>query len=646
MNHYRADIDGLRALAVLAVIAFHARPALLPGGYAGVDLFFVISGFLITNLISKELALGAFSLAGFYNRRIKRILPAYIVVALATLLAAAYLLIPNDYVFYTTSLAASWAFASNVFFSLLSWGYFGQRTEEFPLLHTWSLSVEEQFYFVYPLLLLGLHRYFPRWRNAALLALAVALLALSELKAAKVGAYFLLPYRAHELLAGALAACAARRVPGGAAATAQALAGLVLALGSLVLLHRQSPYPGLHSLPPALGAALLIHAGGRANAVSSLLGSRPLAAIGKISYSLYLWHWPIFSFLRYRGIALDTVNTGLAIAASFALAYLSWRYIEMPARRQSRLPLRVTLPMYYALPAAVFLAVGLHSYATEGAPGRFSSAERQLIASYSFERDLTGACAIRSGEYRGVTLEHLQTHCTVGAGAEPPRLLLFGDSHANHFKPFLAQLALAGHLRMAYFVEGSCSPIDLHDGGNTAPTPCQRRNADLLALASHFHYVALAGLWQYQGRETQFSRELDAAMGRITAAGAIPVVFKDNPAIAKDLSRCVLHRRRGWLSADTDCDIARPLVDAAQGSMDRVIDMLQQRYPQAIVIDPKRVMCDHRVCATAIGDTALYKDANHINLKASELLAQRYLVQEGNPLLAQTPPQHTMSGAQ
>ncbi|MDB5839408.1 MAG: acyltransferase, partial [Herminiimonas sp.] len=138
---YRPDVDGLRAIAVLAVIAFHANPKILPGGFAGVDVFFVVSGFLITGLIYKGLEQGSFRFLDFYTRRIKRILPAYIVVALATLVISTFLLIPNDYIFYTTSLAASWGFAANVFFSMLSWGYFGQRTEEFPLLHTWSLSV-------------------------------------------------------------------------------------------------------------------------------------------------------------------------------------------------------------------------------------------------------------------------------------------------------------------------------------------------------------------------------------------------------------------------------------------------------------------------------------------------------------------------
>jgi peptidoglycan/LPS O-acetylase OafA/YrhL len=633
---YRPDIDGLRALAVLAVIGFHASAASVPGGFAGVDIFFVISGFLITDLIAREMEQGKFSLAEFYNRRVKRILPAYVVVALFTLAVSSYLLIPNDYVFYTTSLAASWGFVSNVFFSLLSWGYFGQRTEEFPLLHTWSLSVEEQFYFFYPLLLMFLYG---RWRRhivPILLALALAGLVLSQWQSASVGAFFLLPYRAHELLIGALCAFALARSRPASAARATTFAGLGLALatGSLLLLRPQYHFPGVNSLFPCLGAAFLIYGGARPNPVSRLLGARLPVAIGLMSYSLYLWHWPVFSFLRYRHITLDAPTGAAAVALSVLLAYLSWRFIEVPARRQRTMRLRASLPLYYGAPAAFFLAIGLYSYATEGAPGRFPAEARQLIASYSFERDLTGACAIKSGQYQGVTLAYLQANCTVGAArAGQAELLLFGDSHANHFKPFVEQLASDAQLKLSYFVEGSCSAIDLFEPGTgqSAPTPCQRRNADLLALAPHFRFVVLASLWQYKGHEALFDRHLEGAVRRIVAAGAIPVVFKDSPSIATDLSHCVLYQRRGWIDAGANCSMPSAAVDAAQGSMNRVIDALHRRYRQMIVIDPKLVMCDATACATSFGNTALYKDGNHLNAKASQLLAQRYLAREGNP---------------
>ncbi|GJI94047.1 acyltransferase [Duganella caerulea] len=633
-GRYRADIDGLRALAVLAVMAFHLSPAALPGGFAGVDVFFVISGFLITGVITQALQRGEFSLARFYQRRIVRILPAYALVSAVTLAAASYLMTPNDYLFYTTSLATSWGFVSNLFFSMLSWGYFGQRTEEFPLLHTWSLGVEEQFYFLYPLLLPWLWRRAPRLLVPLLALLAALGLALSEWRTGVVGSYFLLPYRAHELLAGALTAWLVARAapPSRARATLCALGGAALALGAALWLNRGTPFPGLRSLYPCLGAALLLYAGARDNPVSALLRHRWLVRIGLMSYSLYLWHWPVLSFLRYRRVELSGASAVAAVAAMFALAWLSWRYVELPARRRPA-PFRRGLLRYYAAPAAVFLLVGLVSYGTEGLPQRFSADARELLSSYSFERDLGGDCAQRAGEYHGVSLAHLERRCAFGAdGAAAPSVLLYGDSHAHHFKPFVDLLARRAALRAVYFVEGSCDPLDLPPAPPAPASGCQRRNADLLRLAPRFRYVVVAGRWQYKGEEALFAARLRTVARQVTAAGATLVVFKDNPSVQRDLSRCVLFRKRGWIPAGSDCDMSAAEVRDEQGSMDGVIDALQAQQPALQVIDPKRASCDAVRCLTAIGNTALYKDANHLNTRAAALLGMRYMTMVGNPL--------------
>ncbi|HZX26991.1 MAG TPA: acyltransferase family protein [Telluria sp.] len=639
---YRPDVDGLRAVAVLSVLAFHASAALLPGGFAGVDIFFVISGFLITQLICAEAAAGTFTLGGFYLRRVRRILPAYIAVSLATLAAASWLLIPSDYVLYTTSLAASWGFAANVFFSLSSWGYFGQRSEEYPLLHTWSLSVEEQFYFLFPLLLVWLLRR----RRGALLPLAAmcaAGLVLSEWRVERVGSYFLLPYRAHELLLGALAAMLARaRPPAGARAAGWCTgAGLVLAGASLFLLNRELRFPGLNSLAPCVGAALVLYGGTRPNRVSGLLAVRPMVAVGLISYSLYLWHWPLFAFLRYRYGAVTPTMAALAALAAFALAALSYRYIEKPARHA-----RLTLPRaalrYYAMPTALFLFVGAWSWISSGIPARFPPATRALIASYSFERDLSGDCALKSGEFQAVSLERLERECAFGAEGEPPSVLLYGDSHANHFKPFVEALARRAGRRAVYFVEGSCSADDLPEDG-APPTACQRRNLAMLELAGRFRYVVLGTLWKYQGQEGQFARRLERVTARIAQAGAVPVLFKTAPWTYSDHSRCVLHRARGWIASDTPCTLDRADVDRAIGRMDAVLDALARRHPGVLVIDPKPLTCSGGRCATNIGQLALYKDANHLNAPAARVLGEQYAARFGNPFRPVTAPIATVT---
>ncbi|HEY4541671.1 MAG TPA: acyltransferase family protein, partial [Noviherbaspirillum sp.] len=502
---YRPDVDGLRALAVLAVIAFHASATTLPGGFVGVDIFFVISGFLITGLIVKGIEGGNFSFADFYTRRIKRIFPAYMLVAMVTLVVASFLLIPNDYIFYTTSLAASWAFLSNVFFSMLSWGYFGQRTEEFPLLHTWSLSVEEQFYFLFPLVMIGLYRYLRAYVVPALVVLTLVFVTISEMKTGEVKTYFLLQSRAHELLIGALTWFLTQRAPMRSTALANfwIAAGMALMIGSMFLFNQDTPFPGINSLYPCIGAALVIYAGRTPNSLTPVLRHRVLVGIGLLSYSLYLWHWPIFSFLRYRRIELSWDVALAAVALAFVLAALTWRFIEQPVRKQRSLRFRRAFVQLYVLPAALFMSVGLYSYVTEGAPLRFPSEMRDLIASYSFERDLGRNCSIRDEDYRRIDLAYLTERCAFGdMNRGRPEVLLMGDSHAHHFKPFVEHLSHHARLKAVFHVQGSCYPTDLQasmpglmQAGATEQSTCQRRNADLLAIAGQFRYVVLAGFW-------------------------------------------------------------------------------------------------------------------------------------------------------
>src|SRR3569623_1499310 len=641
---YRPDIDGLRALAVLAVIAFHASARILPGGFAGVDVFFVISGFLISGLIIRGMESGSFRFAEFYTRRIKRILPAYIVVALATLFVSSFLLIPNDYIFYTTSLAASWAFLANVFFSMLSWGYFGQRTEEFPLLHTWSLSVEEQFYFLFPLLLLILFRYFRRHVVAALCVLGIAFLWLSELKTGHIQSYFLLSSRAHELILGALTFYLSRRFPPASKALASLLAvlGMTLMLGSLFWLNSGRPFPGINSLYPCVGAALLIYAGSTENLLTPVLANRAVVFIGLISYSLYLWHWPIFSFMRYRRIDINLVNGTLAVAFAFLLAYLTWKFIEMPVRANRKITFKPAFVRYYALPAAFFMAVGLYSYVTEGAPLRFPAETRQLISSYSFARDLTRSCSIRPEDYRIVSVDYLNTHCAFGdLQQKKPEVLLIGDSHADHFKPFLDELASRARMRALFHVQGGCFPIYLPDDGPKPEpasdlTTCRRHNEDLLAYAGQFKYVALAGFWASEYDEN-FEKRLETAVGKIVKSGATPVIFKDNPSSEQDMSRCVLYKKRGWIPESSNCNLSYEAAMRIQAPVERDIDHVKKKYPAPINVDPKRVMCDGKECLTSIGFIALYKDSNHINTVAAKLLGDRYIGAAGNPLAPHAP---------
>ncbi|HEY3731937.1 MAG TPA: acyltransferase family protein [Steroidobacteraceae bacterium] len=632
---YRSDVDGLRALAVLAVIVYHANAHWLPGGFAGVDIFFVISGYLISGLIAKEIDRGSFRFANFYKRRIKRILPVYAVVCVAVTAISLYLLNVNDLIYFSASLAASWGFASNVFFSLLSGGYFDARFALFPLLHTWSLGVEEQFYFAFPMLLALTMRYQRRRLLPIVLIATVGFVLLSQAHATDPSAYYLLQFRAHELLLGVIAMLASRDFPlrSVACATILFVTGLAVTVASLFLIDPTLGFPGFQSLLPCLGAGLVIYAGAKANAVRVLLTNRPIVLVGLMSYSLYLWHWPILAFLRYRGITLDTGVIAGAVAVTFALSYLSWRLVELPVRENTAVEFKAAALRYYVLPAVVFIAFAAYAYSSHGIPLRFSPDLRALMSSYSRETDLSRACSTRPLDEPAVTLAGLAASCTLGATGQPKaQILLFGDSHANHVEPFLDIVARAANLAGVFHIMGGCPPTVRSDSVPTVEsfTPsCVRHNRQLLDLAGNFRFVVLGGQWSSAG--AKFEQDLQAAVAQIVRAGATPVVFRDVPASATDLSLCVLRKARGWLAASTRCEIPAAVARAQQAPFNLQIDQVAAKYPGMIVIDLARVLCDADHCNGRIDNAAVYRDTNHLNETASRMLAREYLSAVGNP---------------
>jgi peptidoglycan/LPS O-acetylase OafA/YrhL len=340
---YRAEIDGLRALAVIPVVLFHAGFGLFAGGYVGVDVFFVISGYLIASIIVSEMREGRFSFVRFFERRARRIIPALYAVLIATLPLGWFFMLPDNFENLGQGVVATVGVSNNILLLLTS-GYWDLANEYKPLLHTWSLGVEEQFYFVFPLVLLWL---VPRGRRTTLIVFAIA--AVASLVAAQwfvmhepLAAFFLLPMRAWELLMGAMFAVMCRSDRGhalrlGGAGGALAWLGLALILAPVVLYDSTTPFPGLAALPPTLGTLLVIMFASDTNAVGRLLSRRVLVAIGLGSYSAYLWHQPIFAFLRLLSPEHPSVPAVvLAILATAVLSYASWRFIEQPFRSREK----------------------------------------------------------------------------------------------------------------------------------------------------------------------------------------------------------------------------------------------------------------------------------------------------------------------
>src|SRR5579863_4506512 len=337
---YRADINGLRGIAVILVVLYHLGIRSVRGGFIGVDVFFVISGFLISAIILSDVQAGKFSLGRFYERRIRRIGPALLFMMCGTIVLAYFYLLPSEMKNFAKSLLSAAFSSANIFFWSKS-GYFDTSADTQPLLHTWSLAVEEQFYLVFPLLIMAIHKWAPKR-----LKLAVVLLALTSLVVGSIQAFvspssaFFLPFgRAWEFLLGTLLFLKVfpefekRRAREIAAAS-----GLALILAAGLFYSPKTPFPGLSALVPCVGTALIIVAGTRSTTiVGRLLSTKPMVGLGLISYSLYLWHWPILVFQRLGTLLINVASAHVTQAVIFAVAltvsYLSWRFVEEPFRR-------------------------------------------------------------------------------------------------------------------------------------------------------------------------------------------------------------------------------------------------------------------------------------------------------------------------
>ncbi len=536
LPHHRRDIDGLRALAIVPVVFFHAHLPGFGGGYVGVDIFFVISGFLITGILAREIDAGRFSLAGFYERRARRILPALLVMLVAVLGLAAWLYLPGDFAGVPRSGLAALLFASNLWFFAHT-GYFAGGAETMPLLQCWSLAVEEQFYILFPLLLRGLAGRSARVRLGLVAGLAVVSFGWALAKQASTDgfAFYMLPPRGWELMAGALLALGeVRQVRGRWWREGLALAGLGLIAGAVFGYSRATVFPGLAALPPVLGAVLLLHVA-PGTTVGRLLASAPLVGIGLISYSLYLWHWPLLVFAEY---ARDEALSGGWRIGYFAMAGLagwaSWRWIETPFRDGRRFDgariLRWSaggLVMAGALCGAL-LPLG-------GWPGRFGAAVNRYDAARGDFSPRRAACLSRAvgGE---------RPACNLGAGV-PPDTLLWGDSHGVELAYALGEARGAQHRAVMQRTRGSCPPVI---GFTVANDPdCARFNAEVLArivATPAIREVWLAGFWASPAyARPGTAAQLTATLAALRRAGKAVVLVGPVPPQGFDVPRRLAH---------------------------------------------------------------------------------------------------------
>ncbi|TIP08670.1 acyltransferase family protein [Mesorhizobium sp.] len=452
---YRADIDGLRAVAVISVIAFHLSRTLLPGGYLGVDIFFVLSGYLITLILWREALKGQFSILRFYERRIRRIMPALLFLLIVATVVSVFLLLPADLTGYGKSMLASIGFVANIYF-LLDTDYFSRAAEQKPLLHVWSLGVEEQFYIGFPILIAAFARFWPRATLPAIALLTLGSLA-SNCLALRMGgaspAFFLLPTRAWELGAGAIVALLPPdRVPRGI------VVGVLGTIGAFaILIGIASPVEVFRSIPVALpvviGTMLVISAtGSRQSPFNRLLGTDPFVFIGLISYSLYLWHWPVIVFSQYYLIRdLNVGEMMIAVVGMTLLAVISWRYVERPFR--SRALAAQTVFLAAAAGAATLVAVASVFVWSNGLPARMSGEAATINAAVG-----TGSRRCLISDY--VTIGAARA-CALNLPTRNPsdaNVVLLGNSHAQMYGSLWESIFAAKGLNGLMVTRDGCMP--------------------------------------------------------------------------------------------------------------------------------------------------------------------------------------------
>jgi peptidoglycan/LPS O-acetylase OafA/YrhL len=630
---YRADIDGLRAIAILSVVLFHIDSSLLPGGFTGVDIFFVISGYLISKIIISDLQAERFTFFNFWMRRARRILPALLFM-LGTVSAVAFiLLLPDDLKSYAKLLLSSLWFTANIRLADEK-GYFDPEDQNNPLLHVWSLSVEEQYYLLWPaLLVLAWRKLDFKWRVAGLGLLLGVSLGFSEWASHYYPkqAFFNLASRAFELLIGAAIAIYQDRLKLSrrAAQMAGALGGVLIG-SSFALISEQTRFPGFAALLPCLGAALLLLSGTAGNTITtaSLLSSRVLVGIGRISYSWYLWHWPPLAFLRYyfdRPLVWPEIL--LALAIGFAMTMVSWRFVEQPFRgtaEPSRFKRRF-LPGAIVASLALF-ALGATVTALKGAPQRLGSEAAALL------QDLTkkvGAGCV--GAIREVG--SLQV-CEFGRPAvDQASVLLWGDSHANHYLPAMNYVAAAqGVTGLAYITNG-CLPFIAPEATLYNPRKnCKQANDATLALLKtrpDLSVVVLAARWSGgaplsagDARLSIFKRNLIETIAALQGMGKTVIVLGQVPTIPFRADDCML-RKVQLNQASRNCEYY-PTSRVVKNELlvADVVNEVSAAHGIGQAYFPNRQFCDEMTCRVVNeANMPLYRDNNHLTERGALYLA-------------------------
>lgn len=619
---YRAEIDGLRALAVLPVIFFHAGFEWFSGGFVGVDVFLVISGYLITTLIVSEISEGKFSLVNFYERRARRILPGLLFVMAVSLPFAMFLLKPLELKNFGQSLFATSTFASNVLFWVES-GYFEPAAELKPLIHTWSLALEEQYYLLFPIFMIATWQLGNKWILSFLSLIFLSSLGLAEWAANQTdqpelisAAYYLLPTRVWELLIGVFVALWLRNnhfFESIILNQIMSVIGVLMIAGSILFFDANTPFPSLYTLVPVIGTALLILCCVKNTPVYDLLTMKPLVGLGLISYSAYLWHQPVLAFARHL-VSEDLSSFVALLLCTFSLmmAWLSWRFIERPYRGSKNFGRRSVF-LQASLAMSVFSVLGLYIHLSNGIfythPKNLEIKNSYEDVNYFFEYLKSDFDPCEKEEYLdGVDMFAGINRCFTSRSGKP-KVAVFGDSHAEHLYIGYEEATLNpsvylirgerpfyGEVRVRHLMEGI--------------------NSD-----SNLGMVVYSALWDKIYRdmgEEEFERSLAETLTQFSDAGKSIVVLLDVPYFPMHSRDCYY---TSVVGSGHQCEIGSANFASQRGYVQSIRRITNSRNIK--LLDPAKYFCDSHVCSMVVDGHLLYRDAHHLNVLGSKYVGSR-----------------------
>ncbi len=629
-KQFRQDIEGLRAVAVLSVVLFHFGIGVLPGGFVGVDVFFVISGYLISGLLLAELErTGSIDLLRFYGRRARRLLPVALLVMAVTLLGALLILSPSEQSFAAKGALASSLYASNVYFMSLLADYFAPESAVNPFLHTWSLSVEEQFYLVWPTLLLVLWRWRPNVRVVAIAMSALTVLSfalcvwLSYVK--QDWAFYLSPTRGWEFGLGALAALRpvtdwARRSP---AAVPLGWIGVAALCASFLLMTEAMRFPGWIAAAPALAtvAILISGASGKSMSPAAVLNLPVMQWLGRHSYSIYLWHWPIIVYATILDVTDPVAKVLICSVLTLSCAVAGFRLLEHPVRASEWLAARPLRSVSLGL--TVTILGGALALGTAQAARNFSAQPPHAELIHSMNELSTASSAPKKCLIGLLEVEPLK--CSFGASNPSKTVVLFGDSHADQWSTPLAQLATEQGWRLVTLLKASCAVSSIADYSTRMQrdwpectewrarsiAEIERMRPDVV-IVSQFSSGYIRGPWSNRRKHAatyeEWENGLRQSLQQLHATGVPVVLLRDSPSPNKHVANCVARSRWRELP-ESHCDTLRV------NALDPKVTLIESNVAASIgirFIDLSEQFCDSKLCPAMQSGVLVYRDFNHM----------------------------------